>query len=163
MNFKLKIETQKFSFTKMHLKRSSVKWRQFLSQRQCVNPLCAAVYKAGIILCMRPANERRCYIVTSSLIRWGHTQNGLIKICSDLKVRQWHIIKLYFVWLIVDCITWPIDLLIISFVACRAWQLHHFCLLSQNAENCHLEGGKFSPTGSVSCQEKGGREAFKKC
>ena len=29
----------------------------------------------GIILCMRPANERRCYIVTSSLIGWAHTQN----------------------------------------------------------------------------------------
>ena len=29
----------------------------------------------GIILCMRPANERRRYIVTSSLIGWVHTQN----------------------------------------------------------------------------------------
>ena len=28
-----------------------------------------------IILCMRPASERRCYIVTSSLIGWVHTQN----------------------------------------------------------------------------------------
>ena len=24
---------------------------------------------------MRPANERQCYIVTSSLIGWAHTQN----------------------------------------------------------------------------------------
>ena len=30
---------------------------------------------AGIILCMRPANERRRYIVTSSLIGCAHTQN----------------------------------------------------------------------------------------
>ena len=30
---------------------------------------------AGIILWMRPANERRRYIVTSSLIGWAHTQN----------------------------------------------------------------------------------------
>ena len=30
---------------------------------------------SGIILCMRPANERRHYIVTSSLIGWVHTQN----------------------------------------------------------------------------------------
>ena len=30
---------------------------------------------AGFILCMRPANERRRYIVTSSLIGWAHTQN----------------------------------------------------------------------------------------
>ena len=29
---------------------------------------------AGIILCMRPANERRRYIVTSSLIGWVRTQ-----------------------------------------------------------------------------------------
>ena len=29
----------------------------------------------GIKLCMRPANERRRYIVTSSLIGWVHTQN----------------------------------------------------------------------------------------
>ena len=29
----------------------------------------------GFILCMRPANERRRYIVTSSLIGWAHTQN----------------------------------------------------------------------------------------
>ena len=29
----------------------------------------------GIIFCMRPANERRRYIVTSSLIGWAHTQN----------------------------------------------------------------------------------------
>ena len=30
---------------------------------------------AGIILCMCPANERRCYIVTSSPVGWAHTQN----------------------------------------------------------------------------------------
>ena len=38
--------------------------------------LCVKVlYEPGIILCMRPANERRRYIVTSSLIGWAHTQN----------------------------------------------------------------------------------------
>ena len=31
----------------------------------------------GIILCMRPANERRHYIVMSSLIGWAHTLVGL--------------------------------------------------------------------------------------
>ena len=30
---------------------------------------------AGIILCMRPANERRRYNVPSSFIGWAHTQN----------------------------------------------------------------------------------------
>ena len=29
---------------------------------------------AGIFLFMRPANERRCYIVTSPLIGWAHTE-----------------------------------------------------------------------------------------
>ena len=29
----------------------------------------------GIILCMRPANEKRRYIVIFSLIGWVHTQN----------------------------------------------------------------------------------------
>ena len=32
-------------------------------------------YSTGIILCMRPANERRRYIVTSSLIGWAPTYN----------------------------------------------------------------------------------------
>ena len=32
--------------------------------------------RAGINLCMRPANERRRYTVTPSLIGWAHTQNG---------------------------------------------------------------------------------------
>ena len=43
---------------------------------------CTLIYAAGsdpdttgIIVCMRPANERRRYIVTSSLIGWAHTQN----------------------------------------------------------------------------------------
>ena len=34
-------------------------------------------FKAVIILCMRPANERWRYIVTPSLIGWTHTQNDL--------------------------------------------------------------------------------------
>ena len=35
----------------------------------------AIVIIAGIVLCMRPANERRCYNVTPSLIGWVHAQN----------------------------------------------------------------------------------------
>ena len=34
------------------------------------------VSRSGLILCMRPANERWCYNVTSSLIGWAHSQNG---------------------------------------------------------------------------------------
>ena len=35
----------------------------------------SVTFYAGIILWMRSDNERRCYIVTSSLIGWAHTQN----------------------------------------------------------------------------------------
>ena len=43
---------------------------------------------AGIILCIPPANERRCYNMTSPLIGWAHSQNDpwgctlLILLCS---------------------------------------------------------------------------------
>ena len=33
-------------------------------------------FSTGIILCKRPANERRCYNVTSSLIGWAFTENA---------------------------------------------------------------------------------------
>ena len=33
---------------------------------------------SGMILCMHPANERRCYIVTLSLNGWVHTLSSLI-------------------------------------------------------------------------------------
>ena len=35
-----------------------------------------ACHDTGIILWMRPANERRRYIVTSSFIGWAHSQNN---------------------------------------------------------------------------------------
>ena len=35
----------------------------------------SVLYAAGTILCMRPANERWRYILTSSLIGWMYTQN----------------------------------------------------------------------------------------
>ena len=41
--------------------------------KQCRHYVLWAV--TGIILFMRPANERRGYIVTSSLIGWAHIQN----------------------------------------------------------------------------------------
>ena len=48
----------------------------------------------GIILCMRPAKERRRYIVMSSPIGWAHTQNDPCHICSgsnriQSKNRTW--------------------------------------------------------------------------
>ena len=41
---------------------------------------------SGIILCIRPTNERWRYIATSSLIGWAHTQNMMIKI----SFRTWN-------------------------------------------------------------------------
>ena len=40
----------------------------------CIDVLknCVIYCDTGIIFCMHPVNERRCYIVTSSLIGWAH-------------------------------------------------------------------------------------------
>ena len=43
-----------------------------------INIYAALIWFSWIILCIRPANERQCYIVTSSHnthIGWAHTQN----------------------------------------------------------------------------------------
>ena len=45
----------------------------FVSYAWSIAVICHS--QSGIILCMRPANERRRYIVTSSLIGWAHAQN----------------------------------------------------------------------------------------
>ena len=47
---------------------------------------------AGIILCMRPANERQRYIVTSSLIGWVHPQKVLWLCTSPVLavMKSWH-------------------------------------------------------------------------
>ena len=78
-----------------HASRVKLKWKFFVSswigscrfdnlrrqwQQWClrVQPMTKILTKyAGIILCMRPANERRRYKVTSSLIGWVHTKNDL--------------------------------------------------------------------------------------
>ena len=36
----------------------------------------------GIILCMGPANDRRCYTVTPTLVGWAHTQTQTQKVTS---------------------------------------------------------------------------------
>ena len=43
-------------------------------------------YTTEIILCMRPANERRRYIVMSSAIGWMHTQNDActVRFCCSM-------------------------------------------------------------------------------
>ena len=81
----MSIEMHTFSLKKLRLKMSSGKWQPFVSSSMCWyfrEPWsffpCSKykkVLKAGIILWLCPANERRRYIVTSSLIGWAHTQN----------------------------------------------------------------------------------------
>ena len=82
---KILSEIHTFSFKKMHLKMSSAKWRHvcfgpivfkevsnriqgFLSQ----GPSNTIVH-TGLILGLCPANERRRYSVTTSLIGWAQT------------------------------------------------------------------------------------------
>ena len=66
-----------FSLKKLHLKISSARWRPgVLSRPQCFNTRCwEEECNAWLILGLRPANERRRYKVTPSLIGWGRTQN----------------------------------------------------------------------------------------
>ena len=62
---------------------------QFMTPKpQSINPhIMLTIHAAGIILCMRPANGRRHYIVTSSLIGWAHfTKCCLMLWCCSLFV-----------------------------------------------------------------------------
>ena len=47
--------------------------------------------KPGIILCMRPVNERWCYSVTPSLIGWAHTQNDPCQTLPTATSRRWEL------------------------------------------------------------------------
>ena len=57
----------------LHIRNATASWyvRSWLTD---VNEPHTLTY-AGLILCMRPANERRRYNETSSLIGWAHTKN----------------------------------------------------------------------------------------
>ena len=48
---------------------------------------------SGVILCMRPANKRWCYIVTPSLIGWVHTQTDPCGCCRQ-RTYLWYIAHL---------------------------------------------------------------------
>ena len=48
---------------------------------------------SGIILLMRPANERRRYNVTSSLIGWAHAQNDPCLLLADVADIPWDYFK----------------------------------------------------------------------
>ena len=67
------------------------------SEKVCIvsrppNYLCSSIILvstfAGIILWMHPANERRRYIVTPSLIGWAHKQNDLCILHGENPVRS---------------------------------------------------------------------------
>ena len=59
----------------LHWDTSDVDHRAMLQCGSCDHVTVLIMGPSGIILWMRPANERRRYIVTSSLIGWAHTQN----------------------------------------------------------------------------------------
>ena len=54
--------------------RTKVSFRTYLIKNLTLFVCCVVTYNRGI-LCMHPANERWCYLVTSSPIGWAHTQN----------------------------------------------------------------------------------------
>ena len=45
--------------------------------------------KSGIVLCMRPANEKRRYNITSSLIGWAHAHNHILRNTSSTNEYIW--------------------------------------------------------------------------
>ena len=61
-------------------------------------------HPAGAIFCVRPANERRRYIVTSSLIGWAHTKWSLpwIHYCRPDIIR-FNIAIYSHVWISTSC------------------------------------------------------------
>ena len=85
------------SFCNRNVHISVTKWCivWYLSNASC--DLWDGSDNAGIIFCMRLANERRRYIVTLSLIGWAHTENdlcnGLLPVsASSCYLNQWWLI-----------------------------------------------------------------------
>ena len=65
----------------------------------------------AIIMCMHPANERRRYSLTPSLIGWVHTQNDPCK-CMSLLITNKMAFDMYILGLVLNiCINplWPSD------------------------------------------------------
>ena len=61
--------------------------------------ICIISSSVGIILCMHPANEWRCYIVTSSLIGWAHMKNNPW-FCSRIHCNKINLACYHLIWLI---------------------------------------------------------------
>ena len=81
-----------FSFNKMHLKMLSAKWRPFCLGlnvlNESLNKQFTCFNDSEIVLCMHPANERRRYNVTSSLIGRAHPQNYPGWLMADVSVAE---------------------------------------------------------------------------
>ena len=80
---------------------------------------------SGIILCMHPANERRCYNVTSSLIGWVHAHNNpcIMTVLDVLVANRCQAISIH--PNLQFCCWWWVHLLtqIIPHVLTAFWQL----------------------------------------
>ena len=66
----------------------SISFYSFIYKRGVMWWVNCQLEHSGIILYMRPANERWCYIVTSSLIGWEHRQNDPSILWNGLDLRN---------------------------------------------------------------------------
>ena len=100
---------------------------------------------AGIVLCMHPANERRRYIVTSSLIGWAHTQNDPWCSVSDHSIvvhavspLRWHFVPTRVARFPID---WPLIFWVINAMLGRWAACWNHC--TETGGTCHhWRGGK---------------------
>ena len=59
----------------------------------CNMPFWTHAHAFSLYCCMHPANERRLYIVTSSLIGWAHTQNDPVTHALYYRIWPWVYVK----------------------------------------------------------------------
>ena len=94
---------------------------------------------AGIILWMCPANERWCYIVTSSLIGWVHTQNypclcfhGASR-CQSSTLAPGHLQQPYWSDIVMNCKSQILQILT-SFLLFRLCLFTHYICITNNVD-----------------------------
>ena len=114
---------------------STVMWDQMI-QVQTLSQHCTC-WLSGIILCMCPANERRRYNITSSLICWVHSPNGPWTV-DNFPLNSWRPSSIWHYW------TW--STLVEVMACCLSAPSHHLdqCWLIINAVLWHSPEGNFT-------------------
>ena len=87
-------------------------------------------FAARINLCIRPANERRRYSVTSSLIGWAHTQNYLC--CHNRDLGWITLLTLLRLWYLGTYVRENSSWLRVGFRTSQSWSA---CLIIMNTNN----------------------------